>query len=241
MNYAEIYNQLISRARLRSALITDYEVHHIIPRCMGGDNSSSNLVRLTYREHFFAHELLAKIYPYENGLLYAVYLMSNKNQYTNSRQYKWIREKQITHRYTEQDILDCSKYCNSIDAIAKELDYKNHKRIRDILIQNNVEWIKPLTISDQDIIDASKTNHSYDSIAKFLNYTNTSRIKNVLVEHNITLHRSGITEEMIIATATNASSYADVCRLLNYNSPTRVKNVLNKHDIFFNHKNSSNK
>jgi hypothetical protein len=38
------------------------EVHHIIPRCMGGSNKKENLVRLTSREHFLAHHLLFRIY-----------------------------------------------------------------------------------------------------------------------------------------------------------------------------------
>jgi hypothetical protein len=37
-----------------------YHVHHILPLCDGGDNSRENRVKLTNREHFIAHVLLAK-------------------------------------------------------------------------------------------------------------------------------------------------------------------------------------
>ena len=37
-----------------------YDCHHIIPKCMGGSNSTSNKVLLTPREHFIAHLLLSK-------------------------------------------------------------------------------------------------------------------------------------------------------------------------------------
>jgi hypothetical protein len=37
------------------------EKHHIIPKCLGGDNSPSNLVKLTAREHFLCHWLLTKM------------------------------------------------------------------------------------------------------------------------------------------------------------------------------------
>jgi hypothetical protein len=37
-----------------------YDSHHIIPKCMGGSNSTSNKVLLTPREHFIAHLLLSK-------------------------------------------------------------------------------------------------------------------------------------------------------------------------------------
>ena len=37
-----------------------YHIHHIIPVCDGGDDSKENKVKLTHREHFIAHTLLAK-------------------------------------------------------------------------------------------------------------------------------------------------------------------------------------
>ena len=67
MDYIRIYNQLIENARKKEqSLLSDknkyYEVHHITPRSMGGDDGPSNMVALTYREHFIAHWLLFKIY-----------------------------------------------------------------------------------------------------------------------------------------------------------------------------------
>jgi hypothetical protein len=38
----------------------NFHIHHIIPKSMGGNNSKGNLVKLTIREHLFAHLLLAK-------------------------------------------------------------------------------------------------------------------------------------------------------------------------------------
>ena len=61
MDYQKHYDQLIYKARM-----TPYngytEIHHIIPRCLGGDNSPSNLVKLSAKQHFVAHHLLFKIY-----------------------------------------------------------------------------------------------------------------------------------------------------------------------------------
>lgn len=75
MNYQRIYNQIIERARLRQ--ISGYtEKHHIIPRCMGGDDNKPNLVRLTAREHYIVHQLLVEIYPSEIKLKWALYLMT---------------------------------------------------------------------------------------------------------------------------------------------------------------------
>lgn len=62
MNYKKIHDDIIERAKTR--VLDGYkERHHIIPRCMGGNNDASNLVNLTAREHFIVHKLLCEIYP----------------------------------------------------------------------------------------------------------------------------------------------------------------------------------
>lgn len=55
------YDQIVTRAFGRKL---DYysERHHILPKSLGGGNEESNLVDLTYREHFLVHWLLTKIY-----------------------------------------------------------------------------------------------------------------------------------------------------------------------------------
>lgn len=45
-----------------------YERHHIVPRCLGGSNSTSNLVLLTAIEHYNAHRLLALANPGNHSL-----------------------------------------------------------------------------------------------------------------------------------------------------------------------------
>ena len=61
MNYQSIYDSIVEKAKSRT--IDGYtEKHHIIPKSMGGSNHSSNIVKLTAKEHFVAHWLLFKIY-----------------------------------------------------------------------------------------------------------------------------------------------------------------------------------
>lgn len=70
MNYKKIYDQLIAKAQAENRKKlpkTDpnyvyYEAHHIVPKCMNGSNDASNIVNLTFREHYMAHLLLAKHY-----------------------------------------------------------------------------------------------------------------------------------------------------------------------------------
>jgi hypothetical protein len=66
---------------------------------MGGSNLEDNLVYLTGAEHFVAHQLLAKIYPNNDKVIYAAHMMTigadSKHKRTN-KEYGWIREKFVT-------------------------------------------------------------------------------------------------------------------------------------------------
>lgn len=91
MDYIRIYNQLIDKARLR--LLEGYiETHHIIPKCIGGSNEVDNLVRLTAREHFLCHWLLARMHPTNAKLAYAFWAMCNQK---NSRQDRYVPSSRI--------------------------------------------------------------------------------------------------------------------------------------------------
>ena len=75
MNYQRVYNAIVDNAKLRQTLDGYYELHHIIPRSLGGDDSQENTVKVTAREHFILHYLLCKIYKEQdqfNKMLYVV-------------------------------------------------------------------------------------------------------------------------------------------------------------------------
>lgn len=65
MNYQKIYDAFIANRRVTehiAELLGYSEKHHILPRSLGGGNEPSNLIRLTVRDHYFAHCCLAKIH-----------------------------------------------------------------------------------------------------------------------------------------------------------------------------------
>ena len=79
--YKKWYTLLIDKAILREKLAGEYyEEHHIIPKCIGGDDTAENLVYLTYREHLIVHILLCKIYPYSKKLAFAANIMLYGNK-----------------------------------------------------------------------------------------------------------------------------------------------------------------
>lgn len=90
MDYKKHYERLIERAKNRT--LEGYtERHHIVPKCMGGNDDNSNLVKLTPEEHYVAHQLLCKMYP-ENYALAKAALMMTVNR-TNNKIYGWVRKR----------------------------------------------------------------------------------------------------------------------------------------------------
>ena len=89
--YYKVYCQIIERGieREKNSGINPegyYEKHHILPKCMGGGNEKTNLVKLTAREHVLAHILLAKVYPHNHSINFAVRcILQVSNKYTIER------------------------------------------------------------------------------------------------------------------------------------------------------------
>ena len=95
MNYLYHYNKLIETRKSRIPVEgVYYEKHHIKPRCLGGDDSPDNLVKLTAKEHYIAHLLLAKAYPGNHKLVFAFNMMrvGGKGERNNSRRHNHLKE-----------------------------------------------------------------------------------------------------------------------------------------------------
>lgn len=83
--YIERYNRLIKYCKNRTLNDEEYsEIHHIIPRCMSGDNGATNLIRLSAKEHYLAHWMLWKAYG-TPGLVGAFFMMMVKNTQQDRR------------------------------------------------------------------------------------------------------------------------------------------------------------
>jgi hypothetical protein len=98
MDYQKIHDQIINRAKQR--VLNGYkERHHVVPRCLGGNDTIDNIVLLTAREHFIVHKLLCRIYPNEDKLFFAYRMMAvmknskdnERDYYVSSREFEEIR------------------------------------------------------------------------------------------------------------------------------------------------------
>jgi len=97
MQYKLIYEKLVKRGQVRGIIEGYKEIHHIIPRCMGGSDEPENLVSLTPEEHYVAHQLLVKIYPNNLRLVRACDVMSKDTKvskyWRRNKLYGWLRRK----------------------------------------------------------------------------------------------------------------------------------------------------
>lgn len=140
MNYQKIYDDIIIRAKNRNYTEEYGEIHHILPRCMGGTDDPKNLVKLTPEEHFVCHQLLVKIYPKNYKLVLGLHMMCigvdegmGKNYRTNNKKFGWIKRKMYKRlewscKYCgktslkmpcHMDKIYCNKKCYKLDRYKK--------------------------------------------------------------------------------------------------------------------------
>jgi len=126
VDYVAVYDELIERARDRSR--QGYmERHHIVPRCLGGGDQSSNLVYLTAREHFLAHKLLVRIHPKALGVWMAFILMgrlaSNKSRIFDSERQR-AAEMRRSFRYSEHSKKKMSASAKARGSVSPDTEFK---------------------------------------------------------------------------------------------------------------------
>ena len=97
--YTLWYYSIVNNAKSRHLDKKVYvERHHIIPRCLGGDNDKDNIATLTAREHFICHIILTKITEGREKymMIHAAIGMKRsrkyQKRYINSRLYETVRK-----------------------------------------------------------------------------------------------------------------------------------------------------
>lgn len=98
--YSNWYYSIIEAAKSRVKIDCYTEKHHIVPKSLGGNNSATNIVSLTAKEHFVCHLLLPKMVTTQEAktkMWYAAYYMTrmskNHQRYKcTGRTYQMLRE-----------------------------------------------------------------------------------------------------------------------------------------------------
>lgn len=103
MNYKKVYNNIIERRKANPLNKNLYgEWHHIVPHSLNGTDEPDNLIKLSAREHFICHALLAEIYDEGTNEWYKMNhafmmmncssIVHNGNRYFNSRLYEYKKK-----------------------------------------------------------------------------------------------------------------------------------------------------
>lgn len=103
MNYIKYYNDIIKNAKndnrkklnKKDIKYIFYEKHHILPKCLGGNNEPDNLVLLTAKEHYICHKLLTYIYKGNKKIANAYCRMTwdkSGRRNISARDYAYARE-----------------------------------------------------------------------------------------------------------------------------------------------------
>lgn len=127
--YYTVYQRIIKRALSRTTISGYIEIHHNVPKSLGGDNSQANLVKLTAREHFICHWLLTKCVEVGvEKMNYALWNMINvENQFQSrykitSRIYENLKSSLVnTFRLQHQGIPKSAEHKQKISETRKRL------------------------------------------------------------------------------------------------------------------------
>ena len=157
LNYLKIYQRLINKAYNRERIKErGYEIHHIVPRSVGGTNDIDNLVKLSYREHFIAHLLLTKIYPNSDALLYSAWKFSysrdGHNKVLNSRTHAILKEKYIKSQrlfLPEHELRTFFKNPKNTILKAAVVFNCNWGTIKKNMVDYNIEYLWDGTYTDR--------------------------------------------------------------------------------------------
>lgn len=155
--YTKWYNSIIFNAKNRK-LFGYSENHHIIPRSLGGEDSESNIVKLTAREHYVCHLLLTKMTTGNNyyKMCYALNMISNikqigggryrpnsnlyeysKKLYKESLDNFWSDEKRNEHAEKLRSIVKGRKH--RLDSIEKMKNKKWTQKALDNRLKNCIK------------------------------------------------------------------------------------------------------
>lgn len=204
MNYRRHYERLIERARNR--MLDGYvEVHHVLPKCMGGDDSPSNLVQLTAEEHYVAHQLLHKMHPEVRGLAFALIAMcGNAHGSRNNKVYGWIRRRvaeQVGHlsRSLWDDDEYRAKHAAAMQKLRESPEYQ--ERMREAVSRRHKGRVKSRDEIEKFV--RSKTGMKYRPMSA------ESRANMSAARHKVWEERRASGTDKLIAQKTRATRIAN--------------------------------
>lgn len=174
MNYKKIYDDFIKDRLNKQDIPEYYENHHIIPKSLNGSNDSENMIKLTASDHFFAHVLLARIYP-NSKMKWALKQMLNfkRSSRKNRLQYEYLKSRLKHDKKTKDKISNSQLGKKLSEETKKKISIKGKNRklsnIHKTRIKNSQPHSRPLIrIKGNELIH-------YKSVSEAAKINNLSR------------------------------------------------------------------
>lgn len=173
MNYQKLHDSIINHARQNPPQGT-HEVHHIVPRCMGGTDEESNLIPISYRQHFILHWLWTKILPDHNGLNNAFHLMFFQNSSLSRPEGELVRRNQ-SRVYARNKAIMAQMTSARFKDVPKTEEQKN--KMREAA---NKRWSNPIELTKQS--ERMKGNKNFANAPKRVWTEEQKRAKSISVK-----------------------------------------------------------
>ena len=148
-----------------------YEIHHIVPRCVGGNNTEDNLVKLTFKEHYFAHKLLTRMYPNNKKIVTAFWMMVITTMGSLCKEDKSNFTRSIQNRLNEIDKDNILKnnlvsstdyaYCRDL-YIRQMLGHDVSKKTRKIISENTKQSMQSIDVVKKCSSGSKNSKHYYN-------------------------------------------------------------------------------
>ncbi len=184
MNYLNLYYKIIDKAK-ESNHSGYLELHHIVPRCVFGENllnedsindvnEESNLVYLTAREHFIAHWLLHRAFPKNNKLGLAFWAMTGMISPDQKRNY-------IPSSRTIEEARIAATNARKVEILQYDLKGNFLREFKSLNEASNFIGIVPNAIG-QNLNSYTKSAGGFQWRFKTQNYGN--KIESYFIENN---------------------------------------------------------
>lgn len=153
-DYCWIIDNGLKRGLNKYKLRGYYEKHHILPRCMGGEDENYNYVLLTALEHIIVHIILYKLYSDNINLLYSIQRTARPGLTSQSLM-------SINRRDA------CSKIPDILKIISKFRENHRNSLVKAVVCYD-IKTNKVIRVYEDGVISSKKDGFSYKNIGSVL-------------------------------------------------------------------------
>lgn len=143
--YTSWYYSLISKYSIPGKS-PGYETHHIVPKCMNGNNCRHNLAIVPARVHFVLHKLLVKMVDdtkIRSKLLWAVWRMMNPQNSFHQRTYRRnSHQYEIVRNFVRNNLIS-NNPMHDPNVVKQRTGVIRPQQIQVCIYRNQLYWSNP--------------------------------------------------------------------------------------------------